>query len=918
MADSNYTGRRIKEERKKLGLSQSALAQRVNCVKTAVSRWETGSGYPDIETIEKLAEIFGVTIDSLINEKEEYVVDNVVLELKNVRKTYKRKKTDKTVVALDSMDLSFGNKGIVFILGKSGSGKSTLLNVIGGLDSVDEGEILFCGEDISKLSAKELDEYRNDHVGFVFQEYNLFDDMTVAQNVSLAMDLQNRRASDEEISDLLEKFDLRDIGSRKPNTLSGGQKQRVAIARALIKNSEIILADEPTGALDSDTAKQIFDYIKTIAKDKLVIVVSHDKNLANAYADRIIELKDGVVVGDTCKPQTIAVKQKEERKNKSRLSLKNAFRLGASMFSKKRGRLAFSLIMIIASLVLFGLADTFSAFEIDSALAKSFEKSSPSYFSVEKTRTIVKDDDFFRYEQTSVEGMDDTDVEKLTRISADAIAVYNPSQSDISLKCFANSSVFYDYQYPHGYNYYKNSLNGFVEFSESDVQNLGYSVNGRLPQNYDEIAISRYVYEMFTIGGYRFDEQVVNVAKIPTEADFLALEPKVELLGRVYSIVGVVDTKFDTQKYDISKGATATDDDYKLALTFDSYVKCGLHGVAFVKSGHNSFVESAKKEAYCTSATTVQMSFTGFSGSINARKLYDVAQIDSGDVAKISENFTEGVVISYADAMNLARMAERSDILDAAASVDSQGRYAFAMQKLCPFLDGVQVKVEVRSSGDIAASKTYPVTGVQISDDAGTFAVISDIYRAVKSKSENYTRVFFRYTGSEQVSAIAGEKAQNGCDYSIRNEVEIAVSTAGEIIGTMGKIFALVSVLALLLAVAFASNVIVSFVNDKVNVIGVLRAMGGSTSDVYGIFATQSGMLLSIAFAVSVIATAIVDAILNFAIGKPYGLSLSMLSFGFRQFGIMLATAIAITLLATLVPILLINRKKPAELIRIS
>ena len=223
-----------------------------------------------------------------------------MLEVKHLVKTYSPK-GGVTVRALDDVSIVFPEKGMVFLLGKSGSGKSTLLNVAGGLDKADSGEIIVKGKSSNDFSASDFDSYRNTCVGFVFQEYNLLSEFSVEQNVALALELQNKKNDKAAVNALLERVDLKGLGRRKPSTLSGGQKQRVAIARALIKEPEIIMADEPTGALDSTTGRQILDTFKKLSKEKLVVIVSHDREFAEHYADRIIELADGKIVSDVSK-----------------------------------------------------------------------------------------------------------------------------------------------------------------------------------------------------------------------------------------------------------------------------------------------------------------------------------------------------------------------------------------------------------------------------------------------------------------------------------------------------------------------------------------------------------------------------------------------------------------------------------------
>ena len=196
-----------------------------------------------------------------------------MLEIRELTKVYKTK-GGAEVRALDGVSVRFEEKGMVFLLGKSGSGKSTLLNLCGGLDSPDSGEIVIKGRSSKDFTQSDFDSYRNTFVGFVFQEYNILNEFSVEDNIALALELQGKNKEKERVKEILRQVEMEDYARRKPNTLSGGQKQRIAIARALVKNPEIIMADEPTGALDSNTGKQVFDTLKKLSENELVIVVS--------------------------------------------------------------------------------------------------------------------------------------------------------------------------------------------------------------------------------------------------------------------------------------------------------------------------------------------------------------------------------------------------------------------------------------------------------------------------------------------------------------------------------------------------------------------------------------------------------------------------------------------------------------------
>lgn len=219
-----------------------------------------------------------------------------MIKITSLNKIYKSKKR-KTCHALNDINLTLPDNGLVFVLGKSGSGKSTLLNLIGGLDSISSGQIEVDGNDLSKFREGDFCNYRNTHIGFIFQDYHLIDELTVYENIVLSLNL--RRIEDRDlVKAALAKVDLACYEDRYPTELSGGEQQRVAIARAIVKNPRIILADEPTGNLDTHTAKSIVELLKNLSKDCLILIVSHNVNDANAYADRIIELAKGKIISD--------------------------------------------------------------------------------------------------------------------------------------------------------------------------------------------------------------------------------------------------------------------------------------------------------------------------------------------------------------------------------------------------------------------------------------------------------------------------------------------------------------------------------------------------------------------------------------------------------------------------------------------
>ena len=310
-----------------------------------------------------------------------------MLQLKSIKKDYKT--ASSTVQALKGVDLCFRRNEFVSILGPSGCGKTTLLNIIGGLDHYTSGDLVICGVSTKDYKDRDWDIYRNHRIGFVFQSYNLIPHQTVLGNVEVALTIagiskEERRAR---AIEALEKVGLGEEIHKKPNQLSGGQMQRVAIARALVNNPEILLADEPTGALDTVTSVQIMDLIREIAGERLVIMVTHNPELAEEYSTRIVRLQDGLVISDSNPyagetvetPEEIIVEQvmtkKEKRalkraerkaREKASMSFKTSLGLSARNLLMKKGRTAVTSIAgsigIISVCLVLALSNGFNGY----------------------------------------------------------------------------------------------------------------------------------------------------------------------------------------------------------------------------------------------------------------------------------------------------------------------------------------------------------------------------------------------------------------------------------------------------------------------------------------------------------------------------------------------------------------------------
>ena len=372
-----------------------------------------------------------------------------MLKLKDIKKDYKT--GDFIQHALKNISVSFRKNEFVAILGPSGSGKTTLLNIIGGLDRYDSGDLIIDGKSTKSFKDKDWDAYRNHAVGFIFQSYNLISHISVLENVEMGMTLSGVSSAERrrKALELLEKVGLKDHAHKRPNQLSGGQMQRVAIARALANNPKIILADEPTGALDSKTSTQIMELIKEIAKDKLVIMVTHNAELAKDYASRIVSMKDGVILDDTDSYDDENKRSGELSIKKTSMSLLSALKLSFNNIKTKKGRTA--LTAFASSIGIIGIALILSLSNGFNKEVEEFEENS-----LAQSPIIIANESVQMDEDTLKALNRDSDLEEYT----DKDAVY--TQDDLSETLIHQNNITEDY------------VNYLEKMNKDDVAGISY------------------------------------------------------------------------------------------------------------------------------------------------------------------------------------------------------------------------------------------------------------------------------------------------------------------------------------------------------------------------------------------------------------------------------------------------------------
>ncbi len=531
-----------------------------------------------------------------------------MLEVVNLSKIYKAKRGAE-VKALDNVSIRFPEKGMVFLLGKSGSGKSTLLNVCGGLDSPTSGEVIVKGRSSKEFTQGDFDSYRNTYVGFIFQEYNILEGFSVEDNISLALELQGKPKDQTAINVLLEKVELNGLAKRKANTLSGGQKQRLAIARALIKSPEIIMADEPTGALDSETGRQVFETLKKLSKEKLVLVVSHDREFAEQYGDRIIELKDGKIISDVTRTSVQktdncesiekevfsstnedlipkkAYSKEENRFIKSKMPLRHATKMGVSSLKTKPARLVFTILLCIIAFTMFGLVSTMMFYTSDKAFIQTLEDIKPNYIHIEnKVRYETLD---YRYGELSYTEyhsfLGPISEEKLAEVRAEY------DQGAIGATLWDGS-----YTLTIRNRYYSDRVLYAGCYDDQTGVNI---IFGRAPQTDGEIMISSYIADCM-INGCVLDVDgnrvVANENQTGADLYNVLIGRKIKLRDIAISIVGVFESGEISSEYDVLKEKGMVDEDFE--HEFSEYLRDGTHQLIFFSK--NEFLKLIEEKTY--------------------------------------------------------------------------------------------------------------------------------------------------------------------------------------------------------------------------------------------------------------------------------------------------------------------------------
>lgn len=860
-----------------------------------------------------------------------------MLELAHVTKTYKTSKGIQTH-ALQDVSLKFPQKGMVFILGKSGSGKSTLLNIIGGLDQADSGEVILHGKSSNTFTKSDYDVYRNTYIGFIFQEFNLIDEYTIEKNIALALQLQQKRPDHEEIEAMLAKVGLSGYGSRYPNELSGGQKQRVAIARSLIKSPQILLADEPTGALDSATGTEIFTTLKELAQEKLVIVVSHDEESAHRYADRIIRFADGRVIENT--NSEVAEDDETFVPIRSHLPFKDSFHLGITCLRHKKLRMIFTILLTSFALLTLSLSDSIGNFNDVDVQYKAMQDHDMDIVGI---RRQIMDEDgntYIHWQENLLAINKAAAVSLLNELDGKVAKVYDSQDYALNLSHLGifstNASV------------YEEACTRYRLTELGSFDDLGIKeVIGTFPQTNQEAAISSYLADQILNNG--ISDKNGGLTHF-TSYEEIIQKATLNIADHPIRITAIVP--HDLSAYDELKQCTMSqmsEKDYSLYRSFRNIVNQNCEQImvkeGFVKalalpkstvlyspSGWIQFYTGDGKQDGDQGQGEISYTYDGANATVNTatRSVYpvsltypqeEITYYDGKTLQSCTHLNNNEVIWSM---RTLADYLGNEEIYQAEFIAKSDSEKNAYYKRMADQVVGKKVKLfynDVSTMYRPLLDQEVLIKGVILSnDDIQNWSEENNDY-AAKELIEPLINDPF-YIGELLMHKEGSDLYHLLKQYSLSQEYAAHTIATDDVYSVEGfadfatKAFFIASIAFFCFAGALMMNFIVVSIAYRKKEIGILRSIGARSLDVIKIFVWETVLLALISYIITVVTMYGLASIINTFAMDSIGMLISPVIITWRQPLLLLSIVIVISCMASLLPILRIGRQRPIDAIK--
>ncbi len=872
-----------------------------------------------------------------------------MLSVKNLTKVYKlgKGKGAKQVLALNNVSIDFPDRGLVFLLGKSGSGKSTLLNSIGGLDTFDSGEIIIKGKSSKDFKQSDFDSYRNTFIGFIFQEYNILEEFSVGKNLALALELQGKKADKEAVEKLLKDVDLEGYYKRKPNQLSGGQKQRVAIARALIKDPEIIMADEPTGALDSNTGKQVMETLKKLSKTKLVIIVSHDREFAHLYGDRVIELKDGKIINDDTKKEVIAEKSESgvsfiddkiiHIKKGQKLTKKDLDRINKLLESKTDE--TDTLISFDAKTNSEVKKTAFITEEGNQEVFKDTQpgdihqsKYDPKNFKLIRSRLKMKDSIKMGASSLKHKPIRLIFTILLACIAftmfgvVDTLASFNRATSvresleQLNVKSLAITKnyrgMWENYEVAFG----SNDLKNFREkFSTYTFEPVVFKGNGFELYNYYMYSSddSGTIYQTNVSGVMPIDEnslkgldlELLGEGKLPTSKEEICISNNIANIilknvsnssneGKIEQIGDLIGKELSVSGMSKKTIVGIIKDDTDLSKYEQS--ETNTHGGTIDSYMQELEVNTIMQHGFVNMCYVTKDCFDEISADYTPSNRYLDYSIDNdGGWGAGIDDFTS---IEKVDASKITYLKPGVDQNHLA---NNQVILSRRMN------DNLQITQEEISAGITIyiSGEKYEVVGLV---DGEKTILSTEFYNSFIG----YDYIVSRLGGKEDaklIDYIEKTKVDKSYAYEVQFAATHLLDNFGTTISGTATILGWVGLALAVFAGLMLMNFIATSITYKKREIGILRAIGARGKDVFAIFFSESFIICLINFVLSAIATVVCCVVINNVLLTQLGFTITLLTFGIRQVLLLFGVSFLVALISSFFPVNKIARKNPID-----
>ena len=847
-----------------------------------------------------------------------------MLELKKITKKYLS--GTNSVSALKGIDLKFRETEFVSILGPSGCGKTTLLNIIGGLDQYTTGDLIINGKSTKNFKDKDWDTYRNHSIGFVFQNYNLIPHQTVLANVELALTLAgiNKTERRKRAIQALKDVGLEDQIHKKPNQMSGGQMQRVAIARALVGNPDILLADEPTGALDTKTSVQIMELLKEISKTKLVIMVTHNPDLAEKYSTRIIKLLDGKVIDDS-KPYDGKEKTKEQTKtSKTNMSFKTALSLSLNNLLTKKGRTI--LTAFAGSIGIIGIALILSLSSGMQNYINRVEEDTLSSYPITLQETTMDTGELLDAAMNSGTTYKDYNDNKIhsMNITNDMLNLMSSGAKSNNLEAFKsymneNINTFNEYANAIQYSYnldlniYKKRDNGYTQINPDQIMDeLGFGSMNEISSMFSSGASSYNVFSEMLDNKELIKEQYeILSGHLPEAYNEVVLVVNKDNYISDYTLysIGLLDSEELVNNYNAMLNGEEVSNLEELTYTYDELLnvkyKVLLNTDYYVKQG-NLWIDNSNNEEYITSLLedALELEVVGiikpkeetitsnnYGGVFYTSDLteYVINEINESEIAK------EQLANKNINVFTNQEFSEEDFDINNLSKEEQAYLASLSQNELA----------EILANYEENATATYESNleklGIVDLDKPSTINIYAKDFHSKEALADLITE--YNSNTSEE----------NKISYT--DIIEVMMSGVSNIIDIIS--YVLMGFVSISLIVSSIMIGIITYISvlERTKEIGILRSIGASKKDISRVFNAETLIIGASAGLLGIIITIILNIPINIIIDNLAGVS-SIAKLPIGGAIILVVISILLTVIAGLIPAKMASKKDPVEALR--